>query len=90
MISSEDALNFSAWPYTMDDLQTAKHINELPERNLITVNIDHLQMGVGGDDSWSHKAQPHPEFRIPAQNYRYSFRIGPAGSPRGSYRLPKF
>jgi beta-galactosidase len=89
MISSEDALNFSAWPYTMDDLQTAKHINELPERNLITVNIDHLQMGVGGDDSWSHKAQPHTEFRIPAQNYRYSFRIGPAGSP-GSYRLPKF
>jgi beta-galactosidase len=89
MISSKNALNFSAWPYTMDDLQTAKHINELPDRDLITVNIDHLQMGVGGDDSWSRNAQPHPEFRIPAQNYHYSFNIRPAGNS-GQYQLPKF
>jgi beta-galactosidase len=89
MISSKNALNFSAWPYTMDDLQTGKHINELPDRDLITVNIDHLQMGVGGDDSWSRNAQPHPEFRIPAQNYHYSFNIRPAGNS-GQYQLPKF
>lgn len=87
IISSSEPFNFSAWPYTMDDLQTATHINELPDREIITLNIDHLQQGVGGDDSWSLNARPHPEFRIKAQNYRYSFSIRPA-SVTGSYTLP--
>jgi beta-galactosidase len=82
-------LSFSAWPYTIEDLQTAKHINELPEREIITLNIDHLQMGVGGDDSWSWKARPHEEFRIPPKNYSYSFSIKPASADQG-YLLPRF
>lgn len=85
-------LSFSAWPYGMDDLSTARHTNELPERDFITVNIDHLQMGVGGDDSWSVDARPHPEFRIPAGTYRYAFRLIPARSgvepDPTAYRLP--
>ena len=47
---------------------------------IITVNIDHLQQGVGGDDSWSQKARPHPEYRIAPGNYRYSFSIRPASA----------
>jgi len=42
-------LNVSAWPYTMEDLEIANHINELPRRENITVNIDYKQQGVGGD-----------------------------------------
>jgi beta-galactosidase len=42
-------LNVSAWPYTMEDLEEAKHINELPRRENITINIDYKQQGVGGD-----------------------------------------
>lgn len=89
IISSESTLNLSAWPYTMDDLQTAQHINELPDRDIITLNIDHLQMGVGGDDSWSWKAQPHEEYRIPPQNYSYSFSIKPVSAGTG-YSLPRY
>jgi beta-galactosidase len=77
LIVGESPLSFSAWPYSAQDLEDAKHINELPERDFITLNIDHLQMGVGGDDSWSIRARPHPEFRIPAQPYRYGFRLIP-------------
>ena len=40
-------LNFSAWPYTMDDLEKATHIHELPRRENITLNIDYDQKGVG-------------------------------------------
>jgi beta-galactosidase len=87
--SGDHPLSFSAWPYLMQDLETAKHINELPERDIITVNIDHLQQGVGGDDSWSWRAWPHEEFRIPAKNYSYSFSIKPF-SAAGNYQLPKF
>ncbi|UCD01393.1 MAG: DUF4981 domain-containing protein [Promethearchaeota archaeon] len=42
-------LNISAWPYTMEDLEEADHINELPRRENITINIDYKQQGVGGD-----------------------------------------
>lgn len=89
IISAQDPLSFSAWPYRMEDIETAKHINELPERNIITVNIDHLQQGVGGDDSWSWRAWPHEEFRIQPKNYSYSFSIKPVKSA-GDYQLPKF
>ena len=89
IISTENSLNFSAWPYSMDDIEKANHINELPDREIITLNIDHLQQGVGGDDSWSQNARPHEEFRILPDNYSYSFSIKPVGAGKG-YRLPKF
>jgi beta-galactosidase len=45
----------------------------------ITVNLDHRQMGVGGDDSWG--AQPHNEYRLPVMHYDYKFRLEPVGKP---------
>jgi beta-galactosidase len=68
-------LSVSAWPYTMADLERARHINELPRRDTITVNLDYKQMGVGGDDGWG--ARPHPEYQLPCKPYSYSFRLRP-------------
>ncbi|GAH76805.1 unnamed protein product, partial [marine sediment metagenome] len=42
-------LSISAWPYTIKDLEEAKHNHELPQRDYITLNVDHRQQGVGGD-----------------------------------------
>lgn len=41
--------DFSAWPYTQEDLQNASHRDELKHRDTITVNFDSEQRGVGGD-----------------------------------------
>jgi beta-galactosidase len=68
-------IDVSAWPFTMQDLEKARHINELPHRDSITVNIDYKQMGVGGDNSWG--ARTHPEYTLPAKPYHYSFRLMP-------------
>jgi len=38
-------------------------------------NIDHLQMGVGGDTSWGRPV--HKEYTIPPAKYKYSFIIKP-------------
>jgi beta-galactosidase len=65
----------SAWPFTMEDLEKATHINELPRRDTITVNLDYKQMGVGGDDSWG--ARTHPEYTLPPKAYSYQFRLRP-------------
>ena len=45
-----DPFNFSAYHYTTEKLDKAKHVHEIPYDNSITtVNIDHLLCGVGGD-----------------------------------------
>lgn len=46
-----------------------------PERTYL--NIDHAQMGVGGDDSWG--AICLPEYRLDGKEYQYSFQIQPIG-----------
>jgi beta-galactosidase len=76
-VAGEHNLSVSAWPYSMADLEKARHINELPTRDFITVNIDYKQQGVGGDNSWSPSARPHPQYRLPAQPYAYDFTLIP-------------
>ncbi len=54
---------------------TTKHGAEVPIRDLVTVNIDHKQMGVGGDTSWGRLV--HEQYTIPAKDYRYRFTLIP-------------
>jgi len=54
---------------------TTKRGAEVPMRDLVTVNIDHEQMGVGGDTSWGRLV--HAQYTIPAQNYKYGFTLVP-------------
>jgi beta-galactosidase len=68
-------LSVSAWPWTMQQLEDAKHISDLKPAKTITVNLDYRQMGVGGDDSWG--ARTHPEYTLPAKPYSYKFLIRP-------------
>ena len=68
-------LNVSAWPFSMDDLEQATHDYLLPVRDVITVNLDHRQMGVGGDNSWG--ARTHPQYTIPSGDYTWKFRLRP-------------
>ncbi|MEM8893174.1 MAG: glycoside hydrolase family 2 TIM barrel-domain containing protein [Bacteroidota bacterium] len=70
-------LNVSAWPYTQEDLSTIDHAHELIPRDFITLNIDHQQMGVGGDDSWTINSRPHEKYRLKPVHYSYTFVIRP-------------
>jgi beta-galactosidase len=54
---------------------TSKHGADLIPRNFITLNIDHKQMGVGGDTSWGRHV--HEEYTIKPQAYSYSFWLLP-------------
>jgi beta-galactosidase len=75
-------LSVSAWPYTMDDLEKATHVNELPRRDTVTLNLDLRQTGVGGDDGWG--ARPHAEYTLDAKPYAYRFRLRPYAPSMGS------
>ena len=55
---------------------TSKHGADIKIENLVQWNIDHLQMGVGGDTSWGRLV--HEAYTIPSKYYKYSFVIKPA------------
>jgi beta-galactosidase len=68
----------SAWPYTLQDLEKADHIDELPQRANITVNLNDKQQGVGGDNTWSNKTRPLPQYRLTTSHpYHYQFYLMP-------------
>ena len=49
------------------------HVNDIVPRDLVSLNIDLGQMGVGGDDSWGkHTLQ---KYSLNEQTYRYGFTI---------------
>lgn len=74
-VASAPVFSGSAWPWSMEDIEKARHPFELPPRDFVTVNIDAAQMGVGGDNSWGAKI--HDEYTLPAKPYRWAFVIEP-------------
>ena len=62
---------FNVWPYAQSALEGPKHQWQIVKSDKLTVNIDAVQMGVGGDNSWG--ARPHDEFMPGAGTYRLSF-----------------
>ena len=71
-------INFSAYHYTTDGLEKATHINDIPYADITTVNIDHRQLGVGGD--LPGQAFVREPYTMPKnQKQEYSFVITPTG-----------
>ncbi len=61
--------------YRPDAKLVNRHLDDINPRDLVKVNIDYGQMGVGGDDSWG--ARTHPEYCLRELKYEYSFRMVP-------------
>ncbi|MGL1956884.1 MAG: DUF4981 domain-containing protein [Colwellia sp.] len=76
-ITSKQLFSFTALPYRKFEMYDVvpKHTADVAITDTTTLRLDHLQMGVGGDDSWG--AKPHKEFMIAADNYQFSFSITP-------------
>ena len=74
----DNPINFSAYHYTTDGLEKATHINDIPYEDITTVNIDHRQLGVGGD--LPGQAFVREPYTVPkGQKQEYSFVITPIG-----------
>lgn len=84
LVVADSLLSMSAWPYTEENIQNAKHTTDLKPAGFITLNIDLVQMGVGGNDSWSDVAAPLEQYQIKPNNYHYSFYLVPFNSKKKS------
>ena len=50
-----------------------RHINDIVERPLTSINIDYRQMGIGGDNSWG--ARTHKEYLLQDKSYDFEISI---------------
>ncbi len=48
-IYSNDSINFSIWPYSLEKIDKAKHTNELIEDDFYTLNLDYKLSGLGSN-----------------------------------------
>ena len=79
--TGEHLLAFSAYPVLSKDLEYARHPIDLPLRDVITINLDHRQMGLGGTNSWG--ALPLERYQLSArQSYHFSLLITPRSAPK--------
>lgn len=79
-IVANDLISFSAHHQYNDDFDSGekkqqRHSTDIKQRNLVNINIDHKQMGVGGDTSWGR--MPLEKYRIKPRNLIYSYTIEP-------------
>ncbi|GAA0549305.1 beta-galactosidase LacZ [Chitinophaga japonensis] len=78
MIKGLQPVCFSALNYLTEDLDPGltkkqQHITDIQPRNLVCLQVDLRQRGVGGDDSWG--ALPHLPYRLLEKKYVYSYLI---------------
>ncbi|ANH83692.1 beta-galactosidase [Niabella ginsenosidivorans] len=90
LVQADSLLSMSAWPYTEKNISEAKHTNRLKDAGYITLNIDLVQMGVGGNDSWSEVAAPLEQYQVPAKPYHYCFYLVPAGREKAGAKNKPF
>lgn len=67
------ALNYSTESLDPGMTKKQQHPSDLRPDNNVYLNIDLLQRGVGGDDSWG--ALPHEEYRLKDKKYSFSYII---------------
>ncbi len=69
-------MEFSALPWTPDQVEAATHPNELPPSHRTVLRPALMRRGVGGDDSWG--ARTLPEYWLPDRG-ELRFRFGFTG-----------
>jgi len=70
----QEGMDFSAIPYTPEQLEEARHPYELPRVINTVVRCSMRQMGVAGDDSWG--ARTHDEFLLDTSHpLKFSFEF---------------
>lgn len=78
------SMNVLAFPY--DDLQRRApgtwRSSDIEPREAVSLLVDDVQSGLGGDDAWSLAARAHVKYRIPLEPRVFSFTLSPSNLAR--------
>lgn len=80
ILAVDETVNITVLPYAPEQLypgeiKTQMHSGELVSDGRIHLQVDGFQMGLAGIDSWG--SLPLPPYRLPYQDYAYSYRVVP-------------
>lgn len=91
LVTGGEPLSVSAWNSPMEDFlyrpfdSGRLHGGSIEKKDMVWLNIDHMQMGVGGDNTWG--AQVHPEYTITPCAWQYCFTIQPLNAQSDAVEL---
>jgi beta-galactosidase len=71
--TADTVLQFIAHDYTDEDIENARHEHEITRRDFIEIQLDHQQMGIGGDNTWG--AEVHEKYWVKAMPYQYTIML---------------
>jgi beta-galactosidase len=79
-ISGAPSFDFSAFHQPMSDFdpgfeKAQRHYTDIVKQDLVSVNVDFKQTGMGGDNSWG--AEAWKKYQLKAKDYNYSFTLTP-------------
>lgn len=82
MITSDKHFYASASQYSIDDLDEGmekdqRHTEQIEKCGKTNLYLDLEHYGVGGVDSWSHRAEALPQYRVNYGDKSFTFRITP-------------
>lgn len=75
---SQSLFQMSISNYTIEELTRAKHQDDLVKSKYVEVHLDHLHMGLGGDDSWSPSV--HKDALIDDSGWKFGLVLTPIHS----------
>lgn len=85
-------LSASVYPFENSELDyitgEQRHGSELKRGEVVTLNLDWKQLGVGGDNAWG--ARPHAKYTLYPREYHYGFRLRPFGPADDSEQLRRY
>ncbi len=87
-----EPLSVSAWNFPIEDIMYRpysqgfrRHGGSVYKKDMVWLNIDHKQQGVGGDNTWG--AEIHSEYTITPRNQSYSFVILPISATSDAWQI---
>jgi beta-galactosidase len=87
-VVGDGLLSGGAWHYKLEDLDNQlRHSVDVSVKNITEWHVDHLQMGVGGDNTWGYHT--HDKYKLLETKYAYSFVIFPLYNSSDPIELSK-
>lgn len=82
MFRSDKGFDFTALPYSIEQIDKAKHHNELHEEDATHLCVDYMQSGVG-----SHACGPElrEQYRLDDKHFTFEFEILPIASKNANH-----
>ena len=76
------SMNVLAFPYK--DLYRyppgTRKSSDIVPREHVSLMVDAVQAGLGGDDTWSENSRPHAQYRVLLKPHSFAFRLEPLAS----------